>query len=376
MAVVAGAPRNGQRVVSSSTMVRACDEMSRALALVSSRPANVRRIVIAALEPFPALDLVALSEVFFSARQESLAAYSIEIVSAGGGLVTTTSGLEVASSYSLATRVDDIDTLIAVSNPPARGAIDTRFGGWLRQAARNARRLVSVGTAAFVLAELGLLDGRRVTTHWSATEEFAVRFPTVALDPGVVFVRHGAVYSCGGAAAAIDLALTLVEEDLGAAAAHAVARRFALFVVRAGDQPQLSTQLSARVPAEGAIRTVQAWIAENLGQDLSVGALARRAAMSPRHFARVFHAEVGATPAAYVQSFRVEVARTALEHGVEPLKAIAQRSGFRSVETMRRAFRRRLGLAPSQYRELTRSEHARSVEAGDEGACRAAKGFE
>ena len=221
---------------------------------------------------------------------------------------------------------------------------------WLRLAARRSRRVASVCTGAFLLARAGLLDGRRATTHWASCDALARNYPAVTVDPDPIFVRDGNVYTSAGVTAGIDLALALVEEDLGRRAALDVARSLVLFIRRPGGQAQFSSGLAGQAAIQPGIRELQDWVSDNLDSDLSVPALAERAFMSPRNFARVFSREVGLTPAAYVESLRLERARLLLETTEMQLEEIARRCGFGTVETLRRAFGRRLRVSPSDYR--------------------------
>jgi transcriptional regulator GlxA family with amidase domain len=230
---------------------------------------------------------------------------------------------------------------------------DTRLIGALREA--RPRRTASVCTGAFLLAAAGRLDGRRVTTHWAACDELQKRHPEIQVDPEPIFVRDGDVATSAGVTAGIDLSLALVQEDAGADAARDVARWLVLFLQRPGGQAQFSAQLN-RPPAEREpLRELQAWLPAHLDADLSVEALARRAFMSPRNFARAFRGEVGVTPARYVADLRLERARQELEQGALTVEEIARRCGFGTVETLRRSFRRRLAVSPGEYRQRFRT---------------------
>jgi transcriptional regulator GlxA family with amidase domain len=213
------------------------------------------------------------------------------------------------------------------------------------------RRLASVCTGAFFLAEAGLLDGRRATTHWAYCERLARRYPRVQVEADTLFVREGRIYTAAGVTAGMDLALAMVEEDHGREVALAVARELVLFLCRPGGQAQFSAQLAVQLAEHEPLRDLQAWILDHPREDLSVEALARRVAMSPRNFARVFTREVGTTPARFVTSVRVETARRLLEETSHDLPAVCDRSGLGSPESMRRAFQRTVGVAPSRYRE-------------------------
>jgi transcriptional regulator GlxA family with amidase domain len=225
---------------------------------------------------------------------------------------------------------------------------------WIARASRRARRTTSVCTGSYLLAAAGLLDGRRATTHWAWCGGLAARYPTVQVDPDPVYIRDGDVWTSAGVTAGIDLALALVEDDLGPEVALAVARMLIVFLKRPGGQSQFSGALSAQLATRPALRELQAWIAGHLDEDLSVAALAARANLSERSFARSFHAEVGQTPAAYVEALRVERARALLEDGAESLEAVARAGGFTSTEVLRRAFHRRVGVSPAAYRERFR----------------------
>jgi transcriptional regulator GlxA family with amidase domain len=235
---------------------------------------------------------------------------------------------------------------------------DEALIAWLRDAAKRARRVTSVCTGAFLLARAGLLDGRRATTHWASCTDLAERHPTITVEPDPIFVRDGNVATSAGVTAGMDLALALVEEDLGREVALEAARWLVLFLKRPGGQAQFSAQLAAQTADRAPLRELQAWIPDHLDQDLSVPALAGRASMSERNFARAFRRETGMTPGAYVEAARVESARIALETGDLPVASVARQSGFGTVETMRRAFRRRVGVSPVDYRTRFRRQAA------------------
>jgi transcriptional regulator GlxA family with amidase domain len=216
--------------------------------------------------------------------------------------------------------------------------------------APRVRRLVSVCTGAFVVAAAGLLEGRRATTHWAATGALARAHPRITVDADALFVRDGHVYTSAGVTAGMDLALALVEEDHGRALALSVARHLVLFLKRPGGQSQFSAHLAAQAIPDGPMQGLPAWVVEHLRDDLSVESLARRVAMSPRNFARVFTRTTGTTPARFVARARVEEARRALEDTGLPVDTVAARCGFGSAEQMRRTFRRHLRVVPREYR--------------------------
>jgi transcriptional regulator GlxA family with amidase domain len=249
-----------------------------------------------------------------------------------------------------------VDTLILAGGIGARRALGERAViGWIRRIAPRVRRLASVCTGAFLLAEAGLLDGRRATTHWRSCPLLAERYPRIAVDPDPIFVRDRRVYTSAGITAGMDLALALVEEDHGREVALAVARELVMFLKRPGGQSQFSVPLMAQATDHQPIRELQGWIGEHLAADLSVAALARRAAMSPRNFARVFTRGVGVTPARFVERARVEAARRRLEESSLRVDAVATECGFSSAEVMRRTFLRTVRVTPADYRQRFRS---------------------
>ncbi|HYH58320.1 MAG TPA: GlxA family transcriptional regulator [Thermoleophilaceae bacterium] len=311
----------------------------------------MRRVVIVAFPRVQTLDVVGPTEVFSIAdRLANREAYTVEVVASSADALTTGSGLRLLPHRTLAATRGPIDTLLVAGGGVREAAQDERLVRWLRSAAARTRRVGSVCTGAFLLAEAGLLDGRRATTHWAACDELARRFPSVEVEEAPIYVRDGDVYTSAGVTAGIDLALAMVEEDLGAAVARDVARWLVLFLRRPGNQAQFSAGPAWRPAEREPLRELQAWIADNLTADLSVAALAERAFMSPRNFARAFRREVGMTPAAYVESARLERARAELEGGEASIEAVAATSGFGTVETMRRAFQRRFDVNPAAYR--------------------------
>jgi len=317
-----------------------------------------RRIVILAFPGVQPLDVIGPAEVFNTAAALRAGAYSVEIVARERGPVSSTS-VGLVSDRALSACRGPLDTLVVAGGPGVRDAArDPRTVAWARAAGRRARRVCSVCTGAFLLAEAGLLDGLRATTHWSGCDRLAERYPEVEVERDPIFVRDGNVYTSAGVTAGMDLALALVEEDLGRATALEAARWLVLFVKRPGGQSQFSAQLAAQTADREPLRELQEWIAGNLDADLSVPALAERTHMSERNFARAFRRELGLTPGAYVEIARVESARIALESTATPVDAVAREAGFGTVETMRRAFHRRLGVGPAEYRARFRSSQA------------------
>ncbi|NUK21337.1 GlxA family transcriptional regulator, partial [Streptomyces lunaelactis] len=227
---------------------------------------------------------------------------------------------------------------------------DPRLIDWLRTHAPRAERLVSICTGALLLAEAGLLDGHRVTSHWAVCERLARDYPAVEVDPDPIFVRDGKLATSAGVTAGIDLALALVEEDHGRDIALTVARHLVVFLRRPGNQAQFSAQLAVQTARREPLRDVQQHITEHPEGDLSVEALAARARLSPRHFARAFQEETGMTPGRYVERVRLEQARRLLEDTPDGVEEISRACGYGTPEAMRRAFVKVLGSAPAEYR--------------------------
>jgi transcriptional regulator GlxA family with amidase domain len=310
---------------------------------------TARRVVLVGYEDMQILDLTGPLEVFAMANRQVPGAYAVDVVSPGGGTVRTSSGLGVVMGP--LPRRTAIDTLMVVGGlgTPAAVRNDTLIR-WIRSAADRSRRVTSVCSGAFLLAAAGLLDGKRATTHWSECDTLGEYFPSVTVEADPIFVRDGDVWTSAGVTAGMDLALALVEDDLGADVAREVARWLVLFVQRPGGQSQFSAQLAAQQPERDVLRELTEWMADHLASDLSVAALARRAGMSTRNFARAFRAETGHTPAGYAESLRVEAARRLLESTDRTVDDIARACGFGTVETMHRTFKRTVRVTPGQYR--------------------------
>src|SRR5215211_3253259 len=312
--------------------------------------AAMRRVVIAVFPGVQTLDVVGPAEVFRAASLLRPPGYEVTIAAQTKQPIET-STVSFVPDQRLADCTGPIDTLVIAGGTGARKAEDDEaLVAWIAEAATRSRRVTSVCTGAFLLARARLLDGRRATTHWASCGDLAKRYPAVSVDPDPIFVRDGEIATSAGVTAGMDLALALVEEDLGRETALEAARWLVLFLQRPGGQTQFSAQLAAQTADRAPLRELQAWIPDHLDADLSVPALARRSQMSDRNFARAFRRETGMTPAAYVESARVEHARMALESTADPVETIAQHCGFGTVETMRRAFHRRLGVGPSAYR--------------------------
>ncbi len=298
-----------------------------------------------------ALDLIGPLEVFTGASQIVAGTYDTQVVTARQGRVRTSSGMVLLSGRGLPDPRTGIDTLLVCGGPAvATAERDDRLVDWLREASGHARRVASVCNGALLLARAGLLDGRRATTHWAYCRELAERYPQVIVENDAIFVRDGGVWTSAGVTAGIDLALALVEEDLGRDVALQIARWLVMFVKRPGGQSQFSAHLAGQRPRTAALREVASWVNDNPAADLRVETLADRACMSTRNFSRAFRREVGMTPGKYVEVCRVQAARQALADTADGIDAVAVRYGFGTAETMRRAFHRHLGIGPADYR--------------------------
>ncbi|MEU9489802.1 GlxA family transcriptional regulator [Streptomyces decoyicus] len=307
-----------------------------------------RDVLVVLFDGVQALDVCGPVDVFNGASQGVPGAYRIRTASLDGAPVRTTSGLTLVPDLTLAA-AEAPHTLLVPGGLGTR-APDPRLIDWLRGNAHRARRKVSVCSGALLLAEAGLLDGRRATTHWMLCRTLAERFPAVHVEPEPIYVRDGDLATSAGVTAGIDLALALVEEDLGRDLALTIARHLVVFLRRPGNQTQFSAQLAAQTAQRRPLRDVQQWITENPAADLCVDALAERASLSPRHFARAFRDEVGMTPGRYVDRVRLEAARRHLEDTVDGIEQVARRCGYGTPEAMRRAFLRALGASPAEYR--------------------------
>ena len=330
----------------------------------------MRTVLIVLFDGVQSLDVTGPLEVFAGARDpQGKHAYQVRTASLGGAQVRTSSGLAITPDADLREQSQSSppDLLIVPGGKGARRR-DPDLVAWLRAHAPHAKRVVSVCTGAFLLAEAGFLDGRRATTHWSQCGALRDQYPAIEVDPDPIFIKDGNVATSAGVTTGIDLALALVEDDLGRDMALAIARALVVFLRRPGNQAQFSAQLSAQVAERAPIRDVQQWIAEHPADDLSVEALAGRASLSPRHFARAFATEVGLPPGRYVERTRLEAARRHLEDTAEGIEQTARACGYRTPEAMRRAFIEALGVSPAEYRRRFRpiakephADHHRAV---------------
>lgn len=306
-----------------------------------------RRLAFVVFADFQILDAAGPLAAFEIASLIAGGAYEIRLLSEAGGMVRSSAGAAMDTAP-----LDEApyDTVIVAGGAGTRALAE--LGGvvaWTRRQAAGARRIASVCSGAFVLAEAGLLDGRRATTHWGRSEQFARRYPKVRLEPDRIYVQDGPVWTSAGITAGIDLALALIEHDLGAAVARRTAQQLVVHHRRPGGQSQFSELLDLG-GASGRFEPLLDWARERLAEPLGVERLAEQAAMSPRHFARAFAAETGTTPAKAVERLRLEAARLRVETTREPIDRVAQAVGFGDPERMRRAFLRTFGQPPQALR--------------------------
>jgi transcriptional regulator GlxA family with amidase domain len=318
------------------------------------QPNPVRAIEVLGFPAVQLLDVTGPIQVFAFANDLVANAggappYRLKLVTPGERGVVSSAGVTLAAD-ALSRHREALDTLLVAGGPGVEAAAaNPALVAWLRRRARRARRVASVCTGAFLLAAAGLLDGRRAVTHWKDCARLAERFPAVRVEPDPIFVRDGRVWTSAGVTAGIDLALALVEEDLGRALALAVARHMVVFLKRPGGQAQFSAALALQA-ADDRFGALHDWIGRHLGDDLSLAVLADRAGMSARSFSRHYAAATGQTPARAVERLRVEAARRLLSESRMPVKRVARRCGFGSEETMRRSFLRLLAVTPQGYR--------------------------
>lgn len=311
------------------------------------------KVLMLAFPKAQMLDIAGPLDVFAEAGRQirNRSAYRLELVAPAMEPLTTSNGVRLLPDATLETASEDADTLLIAGNPfMVDHKSNPAVADWLRLMVTRVRQVGSVCSGAFVLAHAGLLDGRRVTTHWNAAERLAAQFPKVQVEPDAIFVKDGSIYTSAGVTAGMDLALALVEEDFGRTIALKVARELVMFLKRPGGQSQFSAPLAAQTAERSAIRDVQNWVLENLSKPLSVEQMAEQAGMSVRNFARSFKRETQWTPAEFVERARLDTARRMLEETKQPMKRIASIAGFGDATTLRRAFLRKLGVTPVDYR--------------------------
>lgn len=320
-----------------------------------------RSVVIVVYPGVQSLDAVGPYEVFSGAAQaiastrpDAPAAYEVRLVARDGTQVRSESGLSLGADP-LPPHTSPLDTLLVAGGSGVHEArSDAELVDWVRRAGGRARRVGTVCTGAFLAAEAGLLDGRHVTTHWARAQRLADEFPQLHVDPDPIYTRTGTLWTSAGVTAGIDMALAMVEDDLGTEVAQIVARWLVMFLRRPGGQSQFAAPVWMPRAERSSVRAVQQAIEDHPDGDHRIATLAARASMSPRHFSRVFLDEVGESPGQYVERVRVDAARRLLEDTDDTVALVARRCGFGTAETMRRAFVRRVGVAPDHYRRRFR----------------------
>jgi len=321
-------------------------------------PAASRTVGILGYDGVQALDVVGPADAFSlasshpdSERPASARAYEVLLLGPSRRAFKAASGLSLCPHCALE-EAPPLDTVIVPGGKGLRlePANSARIAEWLGAHARDIRRVASVCTGIYALAPTGLLDGRRVTTHWRFAGEIAQRFPKLRVDPNALFIKDGKFYTSAGVTAGIDLALALIEEDYGSEAALTVARYLVVYLKRAGGQEQYSEPLQFQMKSNDRLSELAPWIASHLRQNLSVERLAEKACLSPRHFTRRFKRSFGAAPGDFVENMRLDEARRRLSTSAVTVEGVAESVGFASADSFRRAFERRFGIAPSIYR--------------------------
>ena len=312
------------------------------------------RVAILAFPRFQLLDVAGPADVFVEASRQlgRPSAYQVQLIATRRGLLSSSAGLRLAADATVSTHRGRIDTLLVAGSPDLDDmASDAPLQDWLRRQARTVRRYGSVCTGAFVLAATGLLEGKRVATHWNSAARLAADYPGTCVEADAIYVQDGKLFTSAGVTAGMDLALAMVEADHGRDLALRVARELVMFLKRPGGQSQFSAHLAAQTSERSGVRDVQDYVLAHLKDDLSVPALAARAGMSERSFARIFRSEAGTTPAEFVEKARIEAARRMAEESDLPAKRLADAVGYANVDGFRRAFGRRLGVSLTQYRK-------------------------
>jgi transcriptional regulator GlxA family with amidase domain len=306
----------------------------------------MRKVVIVGPPPVQILDVTGPLEVFSNAP-----GYDIQLANPGPErTLKTNRGVMLADATPIADVQGPIDTLVIAGGPGAEnGSYDPNFIAWIAKAGSQARRVASICTGAFLLAEAGLLDGKQAVTHWTFCDRLAREYPKVAVRPEPIFLRDGSIYTSAGITAGIDLSLTLVEEDHGHETALRIARFLVMFLVRPGGQAQYSHMLSHQAVTSQPLRELQVWMLQHLREPLTVESLAERIGMSARHFTRVCLRETGMNPGQFVDRMRVEAAQQIIDSSSRGLKEIADSCGFQSADAMRRTFLRVLGVTAAEY---------------------------
>lgn len=316
-----------------------------------------REIALVLWPGFQLLDVVGPMEAFTMANRFAGPVYRTTLLSAPGGSVASSSGYSLGPTQDLfATNPNRFDTVIV---PGGAGVHDMRGDtdllDWLRRSNSDVRRLCSVCSGAFLLAAAGLLSGRRAVTHWESVPRLTREFPDIQVEPDALYCQDGGIWTAAGVTSGMDMALALIEDDLGRAVSLATARELVLYLKRPGGQSQFSSELLAQERGGSAFDSLMGWLFNHLDRPIDVDEMAERAAMSRRSFQRHFSETFGMPPAKFVERARVDAARRDLEDGARSLERVAAARGFRDAERMRRSFQRILGLSPAEYRDRFRT---------------------
>ncbi|MFJ5272577.1 GlxA family transcriptional regulator [Streptomyces sp. NPDC088358] len=326
-------------------------------------PSSPHTVAVLAFEGVQLLDVAGPAEVFTTANEDG-ADYDVHIVSETGAGIRTSSGVRLSADTSAAELPERLGTLVVPGRPDWRQAVGDRdLVDLVTALSTRSSRTASVCAGAFLLAEAGILEGRRAATHWRLAGELAARYPRVRVEADPVFVQDGPVLTSAGVTTGIDLALALVEADHGADLARAVAQQLVVFMARPAGQSQFSARMTPRGSGHPVLRGVMDAIVADPAEAHHMDALALQAGVSTRHLSRLFRTEVGMTPGRYVELVRVEAAQALLTSGNDSVDAVAERSGFGSAESMRRSFQHIIGIAPTVYRARFRSTAAQGTRA-------------
>lgn len=311
-----------------------------------------KTIGILALPGVQLLDVAGPLDVFAQANREAhKSAYVLKVISVTPGPIHASSGVRIQPDLVMAEAKEPFDTLLIAGGPNARSTpLPLEAVGWLVRTAADSRRYGSICTGAFYLASTGLLEGRHITTHWVAADELAKQYPNIRIDKDALYVKDGRIRTAAGVTAGMDLALAFVEEDLGRDIALRVAEQLVMYFKRPGGQLQFSRKDEPFPAVRTVLQETQRWVAANPELEHSIKSLAKRAGMSSRHFSRIFNSEVGMTPAAWVEVTRVEAAKALLQNGHDTPKSVAFKCGFANADTLRRTFKKHVGLTPAEFR--------------------------
>lgn len=312
----------------------------------------IKTIAILALPGVQLLDVAGPMDVFAQANVEAKTiCYDLKVLGISAESIVSSSGIKLQPDIVIPRSGIDFDTLLIAGSPDARfRTISTQISDWLIEATRSSRRFGSVCTGAFFLAATGLLDHRHLTTHWAVADELASLYPTLKIDKDSMYIKDGKIRTAAGVTAGMDMALALVEEDLGRDIALRVSEQLVMYFKRPGGQLQFSRHQDSSLVVRSVLQEVQRWVHANPALDHSISNLAKHAGMSTRHFSRIFRDEVGMSPISWVETTRIESAKRLLQNGHDTPKVVAYKCGFANADTLRRTFRKYVGLTPAEFR--------------------------